>query len=86
LLRSLNVKTVIITGLHTNICDRHTAADAYFRGYKIKVPEDCVDSFTEQDHIEGLEYLKRIYGAEITTSNKIIESWKKTHHLITTTS
>jgi nicotinamidase-related amidase len=77
LLKQLNVKTVIITGLHTNICDRHTAADAYFRGYKIKIPEDCVDSFTEKDHIEGLDYLKRIYGAEITTSSEIIESWRK---------
>ncbi|HLI46900.1 MAG TPA: isochorismatase family cysteine hydrolase [Geobacterales bacterium] len=76
LLRQLNVKKVIITGLHTNICDRHTAADAYFRGYKIKIPEDCVDSFTEKDHLEGLEYLKRIYGAEITNSEEIIKAWK----------
>jgi nicotinamidase-related amidase len=77
LLKQLNVKTVIITGLHTNICDRHTAADAYFRGYKIIVPEDCVDSFTEQDHIEGIKYLKTIYGAEITTSENIIKRWKE---------
>lgn len=77
LLRQLNVKTVIITGLHTNICDRHTAADAYFRGYNIKVPEDCVDSFTEKDHLEGLEYLKKIYGAHITSSDEIIKSWRK---------
>jgi Amidases related to nicotinamidase len=74
LLRQLNVKTVIITGLHTNICYRHTATDAYFRGYKIKIPEDCVDSFSEKDHIEGLEYLRRIYGAEITNSENIIKS------------
>lgn len=80
LLRQLNVDTVIITGLHTNICDRHTAADAFFRGYKIKVPEDCVDSFTEKDHIEGIEYLKKIYGAEITASNEIIKSWKTTYN------
>ena len=32
LLRDLHSDTVIITGMHTNICDRHTAADAFFRG------------------------------------------------------
>ncbi|MGB9729795.1 MAG: cysteine hydrolase family protein [Thermoprotei archaeon] len=76
LLRRLGVSTVVITGLHTNICVRHTAADAFFRGYKIKIPEDCVDSFSESAHIEGLRYLKDIYGAEITNSNEIIKSWK----------
>ncbi|MCP8308561.1 MAG: cysteine hydrolase [archaeon] len=76
LLRDLKVDTVVITGLHTNICDRHTAADAFFRGYKIIVPEDCVDAFTEKDHLEGLDYIKKIYGAEITNSKELMKKWK----------
>lgn len=79
LLRSLGVDTVILTGLHTNICVRHTAADAFFRGYKIVVPSDAVEAFTEKDHVEGLEYLKRVYGAEITTVDKLLEELKKAH-------
>jgi nicotinamidase-related amidase len=79
LLRSLGVDTVILTGLHTNICVRHTAADAFFRGYKIVVPSDAVEAFTEKDHVEGLEYLKRVYGAEITTVDKLLEGLKKAH-------
>ena len=77
LLRELNVDTVILTGLHTNICVKHTAADAFYRGYKIIIPEDCVTTFTEEDHQWGLKYEKEIYGAEITTSDKIIERWRK---------
>lgn len=77
LLRELNVDTVILTGLHTNICVKHTAADAFYRGYRIVIPEDCVTTFTEEDHQWGLKYEKEIYGAEITTSSKIIEKWKK---------
>jgi len=73
LLRENNVDTVIITGLHTNICDRHTSADAFFRGYKIIVPEDGVDAFTEEDHIKGLEYLKMCYKAEVFPMDELIE-------------
>ena len=72
LLRSLGVDTVILTGLHTNICVRHTATDAFFRGYRIIVLSDAVDAFTEKEHAEGLDYLRRVYGAEIMTSDEVI--------------
>lgn len=79
LLRSLyhgeGVKTVILTGLHTNICVRHTAADAFFRGYKIIVAMDGVEAFTQKDHEQGLEYLKNIYNAKILTVEKIIKGF-----------
>jgi nicotinamidase-related amidase len=81
LLRSLyrgeGVRTVIIGGLHTNVCVRHTSADAFFRGYKIVIPEDGVDAFTAKAHEEGLEYLKEIYNAEISKVDIIIESFKE---------
>ena len=73
LLRSLGIETVILGGLHTHICVRHTAADAFFRGYKIIIVRDGVESFTEKDHVEGLKYLQDIYGAEIKTVDEIIQ-------------
>jgi len=72
LLRSLGVETVILCGLHTHICVRHTAADAFFRGYKIVVAKDGVESFTEKDHVEGLNYLQDVYGAELKSVDEII--------------
>ena len=81
LLRSLyngmGVETVILVGVHTHICVRHTAADAFYRGYKILVPKDGVQAFTRKDHEEGLKYLKNIYNAEITTVNAIIEEFEQ---------
>ncbi len=77
LLRELKVDTLILTGLHTNICVKHTAADAFYRGYKIIIPEDCVTTFNEEDHRWGLKYAKEIYGAEITTSQEIIKRWSE---------
>jgi nicotinamidase-related amidase len=69
------VKTVILTGLHTNICVRHTAADAFFRGYKIIIAEDGVEAFTQEDHEQGLKYLKNVYNAKIMKINQIIKEF-----------
>lgn len=65
LLTELGVNTVIITGLHTHMCCRHTAADAYQYGYQVIIASDATTSFTNQDYISGLEYLKTVYGAKI---------------------
>jgi nicotinamidase-related amidase len=79
LLRSLyhgeGVKTVILGGLHTNICVRHTAADAFFRGYKIIIAKDGVEAFTEEDQKQGLKYLEYVYNAKISAVDKIIKEF-----------
>jgi nicotinamidase-related amidase len=77
LLRSLykgeGAKTVVLGGLHTHMCVRHTAADAFFRGYKIVIASDGVEAFTAEDHIQGLKYLETVYSAKIQTVNEIIQ-------------
>jgi nicotinamidase-related amidase len=79
LLRSLykgeGAKTVILGGLHTNICVRHTAADAFFRGYKIIIAKDGVEAFTQEDHEQGLKYLEYVYNAKIMTVEEIIKEF-----------
>lgn len=77
LLRSLysgdGVKTVILGGVHTNMCIRHTSADAFFRGYHIVIVEDGVEAFTEKDHKEGLKYLEYVYNAKVLAANDVIK-------------
>lgn len=75
LLRSLGVNRVILTGIHTHICIKHTAADAFFRGYKIAVIKDATATFKKEDHESALEYMKTMYGAEILTTEELINSW-----------
>lgn len=77
LLRSLGVEKVLVTGLHTNICDRHTTADAFFRGYEPIVVTDCVDAFDQASHEEGLRYLEMAYGAKLQTTTEITQRWEK---------
>jgi nicotinamidase-related amidase len=80
LLRSLytgeGAKTVILGGLHTHMCVRHTAADAFFRGYRIIVAKDGVEAFTPKDHEEGLKYLENVYNAKIMLVDEIIKGFK----------
>ena len=73
LLRELGVKTLVMTGLHTHMCVRHTSADAYSLGYDVVVAKEATDSFTEEDYISGLAYLKTCYGADAYTNEEVIE-------------
>ncbi|MEP0826782.1 MAG: cysteine hydrolase [Nitrososphaera sp.] len=70
----MGANTIIITGIHTNICDRHTAYDAFVRGLDIIVPEDGVDALTEEDHISGLDYMKRMYGTKIKKISDVMNA------------
>jgi nicotinamidase-related amidase len=71
LLKELGVDTVVLTGLHTHMCVRHTAADAYCLGYKVVVAADATDSFTEADYISGIQYLKSVYDASVYTVDEL---------------
>lgn len=73
LLKELGVDTLIITGLHTHMCVRHTSADAYCLGYNIIIPKDATDSFTKEDYESGIEYLKTVYGAEISCVDEVVK-------------
>lgn len=75
LLHELGVDTVVMTGLHTHMCVRHTTADAYCLGYNIIVAKDATNSFTEEDYNYGLKYLVDVYGAEITTVDELLQRW-----------
>ena len=73
LLTELGVKTVIMTGLHTHMCVRHTSADAFCLGYDVVAAKEATDSFTEEDYKAGLAYLKTCYGADAYTNKELIE-------------
>jgi len=75
-LRAHAVDNLVITGLHSNICCRHTSADAFFRGLRPIIPEDGVDSLTQEAHEEGLKYIKEIYQGQITDANAVAKRWK----------
>lgn len=70
-LQKLEVDTVVITGMQTQICVQTTAADAFFRGYNVWVPADCVVSAQEHDKLRALEWLDG-YCATVSDSLQIL--------------
>ncbi len=79
LLRELNVKEVVLTGVATNVCVLHTAADAFFRGYKVTVVEDGTMAYPPETQTEWLEYMKKVYGARIAKAEEIIAELSPSH-------
>jgi nicotinamidase-related amidase len=64
--------TIIMTGIHTHICIKHSTYDAFTRGYDTIIAQDGVNAFTKNDHMFGLEYMKANYGARIQKISEII--------------
>lgn len=71
-LKKLGADTLIFTGVSTDICVQNNVAYAYFSGYKTIVPRDCTASIDEESYELSLKYMKNIFGAEITTSDKAL--------------
>jgi nicotinamidase-related amidase len=73
LLRELKIETLILTGVVTDICIQHTAADAFFRGYKVIVPHDCVETVDAPTQNAAIKFLRKAYGAQITNTSELMK-------------
>jgi len=67
-LRANKVDSVMLAGLDADICVRHTAADAFFRGYSIYVIRDAVAARIDRT---WEQYFTRVYGAKIINSSDV---------------
>ncbi len=65
LLRQLKVDTIVLTGVLTDICLQHTAADAFYRGYKTVVPRQCTDTFSDERKEYALNFMNQMYGTVV---------------------
>lgn len=79
-LQAAGVDTVLVTGLQTQICVQTTAADAFFRGYNVWVPSDCVVSGNPVDRDRALEWLDG-YCASVAGSDDIVAELDATGEL-----
>lgn len=75
-LENLEVKEVVLTGVLTDICIQHTAADAFFRDYKVIIPRECVDSLSDEENKQAIEFIEKMYGAEILNLKDLLKRMK----------
>lgn len=76
LLRELNVKNIILTGVVTNICVINSAAAGFFNGYHVIVPPETTASTTTDKTQSSLKYMQHNYATEITAVKDIIKQWQ----------
>jgi len=67
LLRNLGVNTVIITGIHSNVCCDSTARDAAFRDYRVYFVSDATAAADKALHEATLRTMERYFGKVVTT-------------------
>ncbi len=71
LLRNLEVNTLIITGIHSNVCCDSTARDAVFRDYRVYFVSDATAAADESLHVATLRTFERYFGRVVTTDEII---------------
>lgn len=74
LLRSLEVETVILTGVYTNYCVQATAFDAYQRNFRVVMAHDMMTTWDPEVH-RGV--LKGLSGfANVLSGEEVLECLK----------
>jgi len=71
LLRGLDVDEIILSGILTDICILHTAADAFFRGYKIVIPRECTEALSNQAKDHAFKFMEEMYGARVISLSEL---------------
>lgn len=66
-LRERGIKTLVLTGVLTDICVLHTAIAAYNLGYQLEVVSTAVASISDHSHQWALSHFEQVLGAKIIT-------------------
>jgi ureidoacrylate peracid hydrolase len=73
-LRVHGIRTLIISGVATNVCVATTAHDGFMRDYYIVLVEDGTASYTQDEHEAALDDINRYFG-EVTNIAAVTSIW-----------
>lgn len=71
LLDAMNVRSLILTGVTTDICVLFTAHDAYMRGFEVSVPANCTAAVSVEHKVQALKLIQRVVDADISPSSSL---------------
>lgn len=75
ILRANGIKTLIITGVATNVCVESTARDGFMMDYHIVIPSDLTAGVNEQAKQMALYNINTFFG-EVAESEYILRTWE----------
>ena len=73
-LRSNGIKTLLITGVATNVCIESTARDGFMQDYHIVVPADMTEGTSPQAKKWSLSNIGLFFG-EVVDSEDLLRCW-----------
>ena len=66
------VSRLIVTGVHTTICITETVMRAYYLGYDTVVPQECVEAYSDEEQLFGLNQLRSNYQTRILSTEELL--------------
>ncbi len=73
-LRSRGIRTVVMTGVATNVCVETTARQAFLRDYYVVFTSDCTATYSQAEHDATLQNINSFFGA-VVTADEIRACW-----------
>jgi ureidoacrylate peracid hydrolase len=74
ILKNQGIRSLVCTGVVTNVCVESTLRSGFFNGYYIVVPEDCVGGPFRDLHDATLKNVRLYYGA-VSDSKALAALW-----------
>jgi ureidoacrylate peracid hydrolase len=73
-LRANDIKTLILTGVATNVCVESTARDGFMRDYYVVVPGDLTEGSSADAKTGSLHNINTFFG-EVVDSRDLLSCW-----------
>jgi len=76
ILRSKGIRTLIMSGVASDVCVQATGWHGFMLDYYIVFLEDCTATYSQELHDAALKKVDALFG-EVVNSGSVIESWEK---------
>ena len=73
-LRSSGIKTIVLTGIATNVCVESTARDGFMKDYYVVLVDDCTAAWSVREHESALFNIGAFFGV-VASSQEVIQAW-----------
>jgi ureidoacrylate peracid hydrolase len=75
ILRANGIRSLVVTGVVTNVCVETTAREAFVRDYYVVVPKDGAAAYVQADHEATLSNIDRFFG-EVSSLDALQGIWR----------
>lgn len=77
ILRSRGIRSLLLTGVATNVCVESTAREAFMRDYQLVLIKDCLAAMSLEEHMSSLKTLEKSFDAMVVDSDQVVKVWKE---------